>query len=357
MAGALRQLARATANDPAIGAALRKLPGVWQSQGRGWNSIAVPFKGAPFYRLLLNQYNETLSFAFADKNVPNRGVRKTPTGFETEDQFVLALDYDQRVNQIAVTDFPVSDQRGEEGQGIHREVGMWLQMKDFNTGDIDIARMSTIPHGNAVLALGTSREITDRTELDNFCIPRIDGLPPGGGDFTDPEERQKYLEPYVKLHETPFNGKVDVSQVEGFPGFSPVEPHHLLNFNNKDLKFSNIIELAVDTEVEEEGVRSGGVNNIPFAVKQAEAVSMKSTFWIQELDGVTDADGNPQLQLQYAQTVMIDFFFPRKDGHPGRIKWPHVSINTLRKLTESAGEEVMIDIWAKDSVDGNLFNK
>ena len=34
--------------------------------------------------------------------------------------------------------------------------------------------------------------------------------------------------------------------------------------------------------------------------------------------------------MQYLQIVMLDFF-PRRDGLPGRIGWPHVSINTLTK--------------------------
>ena len=36
---------------------------------------------------------------------------------------------------------------------------------------------------------------------------------------------------------------------------------------------------------------------------------------------------------EYAQIVELDFF-PRFDGGPGRIKWPHVSINTMEKLSD-----------------------
>jgi hypothetical protein len=44
-----------------------------------------------------------------------------------------------------------------------------------------------------------------------------------------------------------------------------------------------------------------------------------------------DANGDPKLRLQYTQTVMLDFF-KREDGKEGRIKWPHVSINTMEKV-------------------------
>ncbi len=56
---------------------------------------------------------------------------------------------------------------------------------------------------------------------------------------------------------------------------------------------------------------------------------MKSTFWIQELEPQIGAD--PTFRLQYLQIVMLEFF-PRGDGLPGRISWPHISINTLEKV-------------------------
>ena len=62
-------------------------------------------------------------------------------------------------------------------------------------------------------------------------------------------------------------------------------------------------------------------------MKHANAASMKSTFWIHELN-------DDSLRLQYLQIVMLDFF-PRRDGLPGRIGWPHVSINTLTKASDA----------------------
>ncbi|MDH3659027.1 MAG: hypothetical protein OEU92_03180 [Alphaproteobacteria bacterium] len=66
-----------------------------------------------------------------------------------------------------------------------------------------------------------------------------------------------------------------------------------------------------------------------FIERQADAASMKSTFWIQELDA-RDPQGNQRMRLQYSQVIMLDFF-PRADGLPGLIRWPHVSIATLEK--------------------------
>ena len=59
---------------------------------------------------------------------------------------------------------------------------------------------------------------------------------------------------------------------------------------------------------------------------------MRATFLIHEL-AETDPAGRPKLRLQYAQVVELRFL-PRGDGGPGRIRWPHVSVNTLEKVSD-----------------------
>jgi hypothetical protein len=83
--------------------------------------------------------------------------------------------------------------------------------------------------------------------------------------------------------------------------------------------------LTVDSDRQKAGIR-----NTPFSVREAEPVTMKSTFWIQELEE-KDAFGNHKLRLQYSQVVMLHFFHPRQDEFPGRAVWPHISIATLEK--------------------------
>lgn len=59
-----RAIRVAVSGDEDLGP-LKDLPGKWESKGHGWNMIALPFArtrpGALDYRLLLNQYNETLN--------------------------------------------------------------------------------------------------------------------------------------------------------------------------------------------------------------------------------------------------------------------------------------------------------
>jgi len=111
-----------------------------------------------------------------------------------------------------------------------------------------------------------------------------------------------------------------------FPGFSPADMNEILRFANRGLNIVRTTTLTVDSTR-----KSGGITNVPFSVREAEPVSMKSTFWIQEL-AETDADGKPRLRLQYSQVVMLNFFSPREDEFPGRVAWPHISIATLEKM-------------------------
>jgi hypothetical protein len=293
---------------------LKNLPGKWESKGRGWNMIALPFAqtrpDALDYRLLLNQYDEILNFTLVDKGVPNRGVDNTHT--QQTDQFVVALDYEQVIHQVAVTDRPPSDVAGAPGLAIHHEPGLFLNMVNLTTDGIDVARLASIPHGNSALALGTNSEVDGVAQ-----IPPVNGLPVGvNQDLASP-----YLEPYQYFHANPFVGTVTEPD---FPGFDPVAPHLLLTLANQgvDVQATTVLEMDTTTE-------SGGISNIPFIEKQADAAAMKSTFWIQKLGGDI-----PMFRLQYLQIVSLEFF-PRDDGLPGRINWPHISINTLDKISDT----------------------
>lgn len=311
---------------------LQLLPGEWVGKGTGWNMIALPFQGAQppngnRFRILMNQYDEELSFSLVDDNIPNRGLvpqtTTKPPNSDKFDQKLVSLDYTQMINQICAEDFPVSGLAGDAGLAIHHEPGLWLYMKNLTTEGLNVARLATIPHGNSLLALGKSSKVAgmpDVPPINGLPIGRFEDLDSGRYDFND----DPYLAPYKKFIDYPFFGKV--KGVKGFPGFSPKNMNAILNFANKGVKIKNTTILSVDTAIE-----NAGVVNIPFIVKQAEAVSMRSTFWIQELED-THPDGSHKLRLQYSQVVMLDFFRPREDQLPGRATWPHISINTLEKV-------------------------
>ena len=323
---------------------LKNLVGVWIAKGTGWNMIALPFHGAPpapagfKFRLLMNQYDEELKFTFVDDDVPNRGLLRP--GTVDADQLVVTLDYQQKIVQVAAEDRPTSNGlAGGPGLPIHHEPGLWLYEKNRRTMDdeikgdvvseveLKVARLASIPHGNSVLALGTADEHAGMP-----AIPPISGLPSGrfedvstpDYDFRDVSNPDPYLEPYRHYIENPFMG--NVVGVPSFPGFSPADMNQILRFANQGVNIVRTTVLTVDSTR-----KSGGIRNVPFSVREAEPVSMKSTFWIQEL-AEKDEAGNPKFRLQYSQIVMLNFFRPREDEHPERAVWPHISIATLEKM-------------------------
>ncbi len=306
---------------------LAPLVGRWEGHGTGWNMIALPFKDTPNpnipYRILMNQYDEVLEFSTVGDKIPNRGI--------TEDQEVATVDYQQVVKQIAAEDFPDSGGlAGPPGSDIHHEPGLWIHVKDGEPkiNGINIARLASIPHGNAVMSTGISEQVDGMpviAPVNALPFGRFEDIsqtPPDQYDFRDPAD--EYLSPYKHYIDTPFMGTA--AGFPGFPGFSPRDMTQILNFANQGVDIVKTTILNVDSTREH-----GGINNMPFTQREAEPVSMRSTFWIQQLKE-KDKYGNPKLRMQYSQIVMLDFFANRQDEMPGRAQWPHVSINTLEKV-------------------------
>jgi len=309
----VRQVTDAVTHDDDLGP-FTLLPGTWSNEpglaGRGWNMIALPFgppPGATFrppYRLLMNQYNENLVFDLVDKAVPNRGIAPPASAPTPADQLLVTLDYEQGVKQLVAEDFPVTTLGGPPGAAIHHEPGLFLHMTDpLDEDSTDIARLATIPHGDSVLAMGTA-SVSDGPP----DIPTLNALPLGVDQDVD---ANRYLAPYRHFRDNPFQGL-----------FDPLDPTALLRAANEGVDIVRTTTLEFDSTL-----ATGGIANIPFVVRQANATQMKSTFWIQE---VRQEDGSIGLRLQYVQIVQLDFL-ARSDGGPGRITWPHVSINTLAK--------------------------
>jgi hypothetical protein len=332
-----RRIVVADAGDETLGP-LRMLPGVWkntaQLHGLGFNMIALPFApGENGYRLMMNQYDEELHFSIVDKGVPNRGFGGNPLAIT--DQTIVALDYDQRIIQIAADDFPKSGETEKfNGKPIHKEPGLWLYMTDQNVEGINIARLGSIPHGDSVLAIGRARE-EPFDGLPEGVIPRVNGVVVGGGtdpnaeDFTPP-----YFDPYGHFHRNPFMGSVIIPD---FTGFEPVDTtlllRHVLETVLKDVgEVKKTMVLQVDSTRDHAGIR-----NIPFIVRQANAAEMNSTFLIYEIED--KATGRTRHFMQYVQNVILDFI-GRPDGHPGRARWPHISINTMERVTDHGEQDV-----------------
>jgi hypothetical protein len=85
------------------------------------------------------------------------------------------------------------------------------------------------------------------------------------------------------------------------------------------------ITLKISTTPPNPPATGGGTANIAFLQgagggPNAQAVQVDATFW---LEWVKESDGSEKLQLQYTQTVLLNF---------NGLSWPHVSVATLRKV-------------------------
>ena len=75
----------------------------------------------------------------------------------------------------------------------------------------------------------------------------------------------------------------------------------------------------------------GGTEDIPFLKANANVATVFATFWLETIKG--SAPGQSSLQLQYVQTVFLDFPVITPGNPPGaNLSWPHVSVATLQKV-------------------------
>ncbi len=135
---------------------LAELAGTWQ--GEGFNLIARPdFHDKANLYLQLNQTREHLNIEPIGSPIPNRG-------FGQDDIELFGLTYLQRISAVS-TDPECRDDPQCRG-ALHIEPGIWITQPatkyPLETADLPntapraqlIARMASIPHGNALLAQG-----------------------------------------------------------------------------------------------------------------------------------------------------------------------------------------------------------
>jgi len=273
---------------------LAGLQGTWVNAPKtvGWNVIAVPgfAQGVPPDGFVLEviPYTEILTFQPAVV-AANRGPADKQ---EQEVQQIGALIYEQKIISACNTDFCKA--RGfPNGSTIHMETGMFLNMTDFSSG-MPIGRMSTIPHGNSLLALGTAETASGQAPV----IPN------------------NSISPSSVTGQMPFGYGEDQYLKNQFPNFEQGNPNSALQAALEGKSFQSVTTLSLSTEH-----ATGGILNIPFIQSNVNTTSMVCVFWIEQLKG-----GAPM--LQYSQT--IDLVFPASGDPTKRLFiWPHVDVNTL----------------------------
>jgi hypothetical protein len=270
---------------------LQDLPGFWE--GTGFNLIARPdfSENSPngFY-LELNLLRETIEFTPIGSPVFNRGSRQ-------DDIAIYGVTYLHRVTD------------GVTGEALHIEPGMWLTIPATSTpqADASIARLATIPHGNAVCTVG----FTEQVVPDGLpTIPPANTVPyPAGSQPPAPGTANPYPEYDLSsdsaFRTTPVPAGITQEIID--------DPNVLLRQALVGQTLTHITRLITSTD------KAGGIDNIPFIVSNADTPTLESVFAIETVQG---PKGREYLQLQYAQTALLNY---------RGLSFPHVTVGTLVK--------------------------
>ncbi len=289
---------------------LSKLPGRWI--GKGFNLIARPARQGiaanPVFFLELNATMETLEFGAIGGDVPDRGSSELTSELH-------AIHYLQTVNDsLSMT-------------AIHFEPGLWLHVPQTAEGGESYVREATVPHGDSLLAQSTFFTTVNGGPVLNpvnaLPFPIADPIP---GLNANPAHTlgAPYTTPYTNPVEGPNGNAFPASLLPA--GLDPVktiqDPTEVLRARivNQTFVSTDVIQISTTPP--------GGIVNIPFVVKNANAVQMDAIFWIETVSkdpriNQDYVDPKSQFyQLQYVQRVILDF---------DNIHWPHVSVATLIK--------------------------
>jgi hypothetical protein len=302
---------------------LAELAGTWH--GKGFNLIARPdgTGGAPLF-LELNQTDETLRIEPIGSEIPNRG-----DGIPDIDLF--GLTYLQKISD-SVT-----------GGALHIEPGIWVRLPDSGQPGVpeSVSRMASIPHGNALLAQGQATQVTPAG--GTFAIPPVNTAPfpqggamPVGGTVSGFPEYNLTVPESATNPRTPFGDTPPVplpAAIDGVPMQTVInDPTRLLQQAIQGQNITEMVVIDIATVANPTGTKpvpngGGGVENIPFLLANADAAVVFATFWIEK---VARPVGH-FMQLQYVQSVLLNFPILKAGAPPAPFSWPHVSVATLRK--------------------------
>jgi len=280
---------------------LAGLVGKWK--GRGFNQIWRPFHGSQDRFLELNETFETLEFDLIPGDIPNRGLLQ-------DDVNLHGIRYLQQIQDAHV--------HGPNGKpaGIHIEPGLWVSTPP-TTNPLDeatVARMANIPHGTSMVAQGRALSVINRA-------PPIAAVSITPFRIAPPHTPVPFPEANLEI----------ATQFRTPPADIPNVTQGMVNNPNivlaRAIAGQNIVStttLKISTTPLNPPTTGGGTSNIAFLQgaaggPNAQAVRVDATFWIET---VREANGTTKHQLQYTQTVLLNF----KD-----LSWPHVSVATLVK--------------------------
>lgn len=305
----------------------------------GTNSETIPGK----FTFLCENYTEELTFTLVPGVVRNRAG--------TNEQFCGAIKYESTIHN-------------EKRELIHVENGMYLTMNDmyshpadeesvkryigepelipgdgirgpFFVPDYTIARSGTIPHGSTVTLFGDSK-ITEKAPefpkgIDTWDFAHLAISPSMGGADTRKNGP-------INLDLPPPDWVFDTTLPERDPSGNRtytqrILAHELYPYSVRpDLRLRDVLRdqtvtrmVFIGLSTESAGGPHGGILNTPIITKYVPVTQMIANMWLETII----ENGKEVLQLQYEQIQHFEFHFGT-DG--GTTVWPHIQVNTLRKV-------------------------
>ncbi len=299
--GMLRDL---VGHDPA-----GKAERTWK--GTGFNLIWRPNFGGEFgtkdFFLELNLTDETLAFTeiSGKSGIANRG-------FLQKGIFLGGIAYLQTVN----------DRFDNTGQ--HFETGVWANVPettDPSEGGT-VVRMGSIPHGTTINLQGQAFSAPQPKFQTASITPFTIGSPDDGAtNLVHFDEENLSI---------PSTSRTDLTHVSDLTQLQLANPNLLLSQAIADQTITGTTVLVISSDTSASGSvpnAGGGTDNIAFLSgtgtppaggPNAVAPFASAIFWIER---GKDKAGQPFIQLQYTQRVLLNFH---------GLSWPHVSVATLR---------------------------
>ncbi len=228
------------------------------------------------------------------------------------------------INMFGVTYLQQIEQTSDHA-GLHIEPGIWATVPQTTdpAEPPTVVRMASIPHGTVMLAQGEAQVLAGGPQHipDNNILPFLLGSPaPANGDFN--HVAQTFTE-------------LDLGTPTAFRFASPGVTQAMVQNPNSVLQQALAASLQGTTmkrrtflqvsTTQHPVAGGGGTANTAFLAAgsvggNAKAVEVDATFWIETIAGT---GGQADIhQLQYTQLVELDF---------NGIRWPHVTVGTLRK--------------------------
>jgi len=279
-----------------------------RAHGRGTDSTryGVHFRGGPPGQdrfLELNETNETLQFTEIPGDIPNRGLLQPDINLN-------GLTYLQQVQDANVI--------GPNGElaGIHVEPGIWVHVPVTTNPQepTTVARLANIPHGTSLVAQGTALPPIN-------TAPNIAAVSITPFTIAPPHNPVPFPETNLAI---PTQFRTEPEDIPRVTQAMVNDPNTALRLGLQGKNVISTVTLKISTLPLNPPTSGGGTSNIAFLQgagggPNALAAQMDAIFWLETLE---EPDGRILHQLQYTQTVLLNF---------NNLSWPHVSVATLIK--------------------------